>query len=144
VTAALPAPFDPADWEAEPGVNVTRTMGWQRGGHSSGTAEVLWDAGEEWSFPGAGGRVVHGGLVSAVLDNAMASASYTVTGPGAPHLTADLTVHLMRPARPGPLVATGTVLRRTRGAVFTEGTLTDAAGTVLAVGRAVQVPLQPR
>ena len=116
-------------------------MGWQRGEFSDGHATVLWEPGDEHSFPAAGGtRIVHGGLQAAVLDAAMASACYTVTGGAPPWVTATLSAELLRAARPGPLVATGVVVRRTRAVVFCSGTLADADGTVLATATATQVP----
>lgn len=131
-------PYDPSSWEDVDGPHVWRTMGWQRGPFSSGEATVRWDASEDHAFPGPGGPVVHGGLVSAVLDCAMASAAATL---GGPYLTATLQVDLVRAARPGPLTAHGSVVRRTRAVVFCQGELRDAGGTLLASGRATQVPL---
>lgn len=143
----LPAPtepgpaHDPASWESfDTGPHVWRTQGWQRGPFAAGSASVLWEPGDEASFPSGDGRLVHGGLQAAVLDAALASACFTVTGPEQRWVTATLSVDLVRAARPGPLTATGTVVRRTRAVVFCAGTLVDAGGRLLATARATQVP----
>lgn len=138
--------FDPADWErgSSPGGHVWWTLGWRRGDVGPGWAEVLWDAGEEHAFPtdrggGVQTRVVHGGLLSALMDVAMASAAWTVTGPGRPFLTADLRAEFHRAASPGLLTATGRVERLARSAVFCSVEVLDPDGRRVARGSATQV-----
>lgn len=134
-------PHDPRAWEAgaAPGPHVARTLGWTVTAWSAGRATVGWDAAPGYAFPAPGGPVVHGGLLAALLDNAMAAAAWTLSGPDAPFLTADLHVQLVRPARPGPLAAEAEVVRAGRTVAFCTGRVTDPAGRVLAVGSASQV-----
>lgn len=134
-------PHDPSDWErASPhGPHVVRTLGWRVVAFDAGTTTVAWEAGEEHSFPGPGGPVVHGGLLAALLDNALASAAYTLTGPAAVYLTADLHVQMLRSARPGLLTARAEVVRSGRTAAFCTGRITDAADRLLATATATQV-----
>jgi uncharacterized protein (TIGR00369 family) len=125
-------------------VNVWQTLGFQEIGRGPGTASVGWTATEEYCFPSGSGPVVQGGLVTAVLDAAMGGACWTVLGDDdqpAAFLTADLRVEFLRAARPGPLRAVGTVVRRTRRVVFCAADLLDADGLVLATSRATQVVL---
>lgn len=138
------SPFDPAEWAAPPGPHVARTLGWTVTDHAAGRAAVTWTAGPEHGFPAPDGTaVVHGGLLAALLDNAMAAAAWTLTGPDAPFLTADLHVQLLRPARPGPLTATGEVVRSGRTTAACSGRLVDGAGVLLAVASATQVRTPP-
>src|SRR5438552_16778154 len=55
--------------------------------------------------------LVHGGILATLVDIAMGLAIRTVVGPSRRHVTIDLGVHYLRPARPGRLDAAGTVLR---------------------------------
>lgn len=135
---------DPAEWEAGsvPGAHVWWTLGWRRGRFGRGWAEVLWDAGVQHAFPGpggAGGPVVHGGLLTALMDVAMASAAWTVTGPGQPFLTADLRAEFHRAGPVGLLTATGRVERSGRSVVFCSVDVVDPGGERVALGSAVQV-----
>ena len=100
-----------------------------------------WDAPEEYCFPTGAGPVVQGGLVTALLDSAMGGACWSVLDGDETFLTADLRVEFLRPARPGRLAATGTVVRRTRRVVFCAAELLDAEGTLLAAARCTQVVL---
>ncbi len=138
--------FDPAAWEAAApaGPHVARTLGWTVTDWSAGRAAVTWTAGPEHGFPAPDGTVVvHGGLLAALLDNAMAAAAWTLTGPGAPFLTADLHVQLLRPARPGRLSAAGEVVRSGRTTAACHGRLTDDRGALLAAASATQVRTPP-
>ena len=138
-----PAPFDPAQWEAAApaGPHVARTLGWTAGTHTAGQATVTWDATADHAFPGpTGAAILHGGLLAALLDNAMAAAAWTLTGPAAPFLTADIQVQLVRAGRPGRITADATVTRRTRAAIFCTARATDPDGQLIAVAQGVQVP----
>lgn len=56
-------------------------------------------------------------------------------------LTADLRVEFLRPSRPGRLVASGTVIRRTRQVVFCAADLHDSDGVLLASSRCTRAVL---
>lgn len=120
---------------------IWRTLGYRRVGWSEGSATVEWRASEDYCFPTAGGPVVQGGLVTALLDAAMGGACWTTLGAEEVFLTADLRVEFLRSTRPGLLRATGEVVRRTRRVVFCAAELVDADGTLLASSRCTQIVL---
>jgi len=123
------------------GPHVWRTLGYQRILWEPGRTAVAWDAGEDYCFPSAGGPIVQGGLVTALLDAAMGGATWTVLDTDQAFLTADLRVEFLRSARPGRLTAVCAVVRRTRRVVFAQAELFDAANVMLATGRCTQVVL---
>ena len=74
--------------------------------------------------------IVHGGVVSTVLDEAMSKA---VAAAGLPALTAELRVRLRRHVAPRCTVwVRGWIMSQTGRLIKTEATLTDAEGTELA------------
>ncbi len=123
------------------GTHIWTTLGYQRLAWSFGSTTIGWDAPQDYCFPSAGGPVVQGGLVTALLDAAMGGACWTVLDPEQAFLTADLRVEFLRPTRPGQLSATGSVVRRTRRVVFCSADLFDADGVLLATSRCTQVVL---
>jgi uncharacterized protein (TIGR00369 family) len=123
------------------GTHIWTTLGYQRLAWSFGTTTIGWDAPRDYCFPSAGGPVVQGGLVTALLDAAMGGACWSVLDADQAFLTADLRVEFLRPTRPGQLTSTGTVVRRTRRVVFCAAELFDAEGTLLATSRCTQVVL---
>jgi uncharacterized protein (TIGR00369 family) len=75
--------------------------------------------------------LVHGGILATLADIAMGLAVRTVVGPTRRHVTIDLHVHYLRPARPGRLDALGSVVRVGTHVGFAEGSVMDAAGRLL-------------
>ena len=63
---------------------------------------------------------------------------------GVGQTTLDLNVTYLAAARGAEIFAEGTLLKRGRTIVFGEVRVTDAAGTLLAVGRATYMILAPR
>jgi uncharacterized protein (TIGR00369 family) len=84
---------------------------------------------------------LHGGVVSAFADVAGDYAVVTEVGAGVP--TIDLRVDYLRPARRGDLVATGRTVRTGRTVSVADVEIRDAAGTLVAVGRAVYASPRP-
>ena len=123
------------------GTHLWTTLGYRRVSWGEGSSAVAWDATPEYGFPTSSGTVIQGGLVTAVLDAAMGGACWTVLDPDQAFLTADLRVEFLRSTRPGPVSATGTVVRRTRRVVLCEASLVDAEGIALAASRCTQVVL---
>jgi uncharacterized protein (TIGR00369 family) len=121
--------------------HVWRTLGFRRRSIGDGKSIVEWDAPEDYSFPAADGRVIQGGLVTAVLDSAMGGACWSTLDDDQTFLTADLRVEFLRPTRPGLLTAHGSVVRRTRRVVFCSAELVDAQGVMTAASRCTQVVL---
>ena len=122
------------------GPHVWKTLGFRRVDVEPGHVELEWDAPAEYSFPdGAGGRIIHGGLVTRILDSAMGGACWSLLDEGEHFLTADLRAEFMRSARPGYLRAEGKVVQRTRRVAFCAAELYDADGALLASARCTQV-----
>lgn len=129
------------DGKRHVGEHVHTTLGYRRVGGSAGRATVEWDASAAYGFPTAGGTVVQGGLVTAVLDAAMGDAAWTVLREGETFLTVDLRVEFFRSTRPGPVRAEGMVVRRSSRVVFCTADLYDEAGELLAASRCTQILL---
>ena len=75
--------------------------------------------------------LVHGGILATLVDIAMGLAVRSVVGPTRRHVTIDLSVHYLRPARPGRLEAVGSVVRIGTQVGFAEGSVMDATGRLL-------------
>jgi uncharacterized protein (TIGR00369 family) len=74
---------------------------------------------------------VHGGIISAILDEVMVWAPWSVTGKL--FFTAEITVRFSKPLKTGAkATATGRIVRSTGRLHFTEGELKGADGTVYA------------
>lgn len=127
--------------EADEPRHVWRTLGYRRLAWSRGSTTIAWTARSDYCFPSSGGPIVQGGLVTALLDAAMGGACWTVLDADQAFLTADLRVEFLRAARPGELSATGTVVRRTRRAVFCAADLRDDSRQLLATSRSTQIVL---
>ena len=138
---AQQARFKRFDDEVRSGKHLWTTLGYRRLGWGEGTTSIAWDATEEYGFPTAGGPVIQGGLVTALLDAAMGGACWTVLDADQAFLTADLRVEFLRSTRPGTVRATGNVVRRTRRVVFCEAQLFDEHDLLLAASRCTQVVL---
>jgi len=92
---------------------------------------------EAHGFPSSRGPIVHGGAIATLADECLASVAFTVAEEGETTVTADLKVDYLRPARPGRLVARGTVRHRTRRLAFCEATVEQDGGEIVAEARAV-------
>ena len=77
---------------------------------------------------------IQGGMVAAMLDDAMALAIGLNLDWGQISPTLELKVSMLAPARPGKIYGHGWVVRRGRSIGFVAGALTDAQGTMLATG----------
>ena len=119
------------------------TLGFRRLSWEPGATVVAWDASEAYCFPSAGGPILQGGLVTAILDAAMGGACWTVLDRDQAFLTADLRVEFLRSVRPETISAHGWVVRRTRRVVFCAAELHagEAKGELLATSRGTQVVL---
>jgi uncharacterized protein (TIGR00369 family) len=95
----------------------------------------------------AAGAPVHGGVHSALVDMAVGGALSTLHGSsagGVGQATLDLNVSFLAAGAGDEIVAEGRILRRGRSIAFGEATISDAAGTLLAVGRATYMIIAPR
>jgi len=114
------------------------------------------DAGEGWvrlrvpvrdDLRNAPGAPVHGGVYSALVDTAVGGALSTLHATsegGVGQTTLDLNVSFLAGAAEGDILAEGRILKRGRSIAFGEARITDAAGRLLAVGRATYMIIAPR
>ncbi|MGO1591523.1 MAG: AMP-binding protein [Ancrocorticia sp.] len=77
--------------------------------------------------------VVHGGILSALLDTA---ACFSLTGTiGGPAPTIELSTQYLRPATPGKLIVTGRLIKPGRGVAFAEAKVHGAGQKTAAIAR---------
>lgn len=86
---------------------------------------------------------IQGGFLAAMLDDAMGPALFTTLAADQFAPTIEMKVNFLRPARPGPLIAEGRVVHRTRSLAFLEGTLATEDGDLIATATAT-ARIQPR
>lgn len=95
---------------------------------SEGSVDLSWEArADDLNLQGR----VHGGLLATLADIAMGLAVRTAVEPGRRHVTIELSVHYLRPARPGALTAEGRVVRVGRQIAFADAEVRDASGRPL-------------
>ena len=75
---------------------------------------------------------VQGGILSAMLDDTMGPAVFTMTEGKLYTATISMTVNFLAPAKPGPITGEATVMQLGKTVAFVEGRLMAADGTVLA------------
>ena len=95
----------------------------------------------------AAGAPVHGGVYSALVDTAVGGALSTLHAAaegGVGQTTLDLNVSFLAGASEGDIFAEGRILKGGRSVAFGEARITDAAGRLLAIGRATYMILAPR
>lgn len=89
--------------------------------------------------------LVHGGVACTLLDTVVGCAAHTTLPAGVGYTSIDLSVSYLRPifATTGVLRARGRVVKGGSRVIFAEGTLEDAAGTVLATATSSLLVLKP-
>jgi len=75
---------------------------------------------------------VQGGILSAMLDDTMGPAVFTMTEGKLYTATITMTVNFLSPAKPGPITGEARVTQLGRTVAFVEGRLTAEDGTLLA------------
>jgi len=75
---------------------------------------------------------VQGGILSAMLDDTMGPAVFTMTDGKLYTATITMTVNFLAPTRPGPITGEAKVTQLGKTVAFVEGRLTAADGTLLA------------
>jgi len=131
-----------ANWGDEPPAapHVWRTLGYRGLEQADGKSAIEWEASPDYCFhDGRGGFIVHGGMVTTLLDTAMGGACWSILGDEESFLTADLHVEFVRSARPGLLRAEGRVVQRNRRVAFCAADLYDVDGELLASSRCTQI-----
>jgi len=122
-----------------PSPHIWLTLGYRSIRQGEGEAVIEWDATPEYCFRAASGPIVHGGMVTTLLDTAMGGACWSMLDEEESFLTADLRVEFMRSSRPGTLRAEGRVVQRNRRVAFCAAELYDTEGTLLATSRCTQI-----
>jgi uncharacterized protein (TIGR00369 family) len=125
--------------EAPPAPHIWRTLGYRGVEQEEGRSVIEWDATPDYCFHSPGGPIVHGGMITTLLDTAMGGACWSVLAEDESFLTADLRVEFMRASTPGTLRAVGVVLQRNRRVAFCSAELYDEAGMLLASSRCTQI-----
>jgi uncharacterized protein (TIGR00369 family) len=88
----------------------------------AGTITVAFEGQPGWINPHGG---IQGGMVAALLDETMGALLTFVLFPSRRGLTLELKVNMLRLAKPGPLVAEGRVVQRSKNIAFLEAELRD-------------------
>jgi uncharacterized protein (TIGR00369 family) len=76
--------------------------------------------------------LVHGGMLAILADTACGLAIRSAMEPGRLHVTADLDIHFLAPARPGTLLGRGRAVKVGRSLAFAEASIEDDRGRLLA------------
>ena len=108
-------------------------LGWKALELEPGHVRVRYTARPEFGNPQG---AIQGGFLAAMLDDAMGPALFTLLGAEQFAPTIEIKVNFLRPARPGPIIAEGRVVHRTRSLAFLEGTLATEDGDLIATGTA--------
>lgn len=75
--------------------------------------------------------LIHGGVLATLADTAMGLAVRSAMQPGRRHVTVELGVHYLRPAKPGPLEAVGRAVRVGTQVAYAEADVLDGDGRLL-------------
>ena len=116
-------------------------LGWNLADVAPGRAVLEWEPDSDHSFAAGDGWIVHGGMVTALLDTAMGQSTWTLLSKEEVFLTADLRTEFYRVTTPGLVRATGWVVHKTKRVSFAAAELHDADGKLLASGRATNLTI---
>ena len=75
---------------------------------------------------------VHGGMLAILADTACGLSIRSAMEPGRLHVTTDLDIHYLAPARPGWLLGRGKAIKVGRSLAFAEASIEDDEGRLLA------------
>jgi len=115
-------------------------LGWRALALEPGRVRVRYTARPEFGNPQG---AIQGGFLAAMLDDAMGPALFTTLRADQFAPTIEMKVSFLRPARPGPLIAEGRVVHRTRSLAFLEGTLATEDGDLIATATATARIISP-
>ena len=76
--------------------------------------------------------LVHGGMLAILADTACGLSIRSAMEPGRLHITTDLDIHYLAPAKPGRLLGRGKAIKVGRTLAFAEASVEDAEGKLLA------------
>jgi uncharacterized protein (TIGR00369 family) len=75
---------------------------------------------------------VHGGMLAILADTACGLSIRSAMEPGRLHVTADLDIHFLAPAKPGRILGRGKAVKVGRSLAFAEASIEDDDGRLLA------------
>ncbi len=116
-------------------IPITRLLGAQPVSYDGDAARVAIDYTATPEFCNLLGTV-HGGILTAMLDNVMSFAALCGLGPGHATPSIEIKTSYIAPAKPGLIKGEGHVVRQGRTIVFIEGRLTDPDGKLLTTATA--------
>ncbi|TMF08275.1 MAG: PaaI family thioesterase [Chloroflexi bacterium] len=108
-------------------------LGWKALDLQPGRARVQYTARPDFCNPHG---AIQGGFLAAMLDDAMGPALFTTLPADQFAPTIEMKVNFVRPARPGPIIAEGTLVHKTSSIAFLEGKLTTIDGDLIATATA--------
>jgi uncharacterized protein (TIGR00369 family) len=100
---------------------------------AAGRAEIEFDGRADFAN---GFGSLQGGILTAMLDNAMTSAALAVSNMKIMVPTLEIKTSFIAPAMPGRIIGIAEVLRMGRSVAFLSGRLADAEGTLVATASA--------
>ena len=130
--------------EGTPYPGIWEHLGWTVVEVGAGHSILEWTPTEDHAFLAGDVWVVHGGMVTALLDTAMGQATWSLLNDTEVFLTSDLRTEFYRVTRPGTIRAHGKVVHKTRRVVFASADLFDEGGKLLASCRGTNQILEAR
>ena len=120
-----------AIFERFPKPPIAGLLGWRfiDADPKAGWARIGFEAKPEFLNPAG---FVQGGILSAMLDDAMGPAVLIASGGTLYTVSIGLQVSFLAPAKPGPMIGEGRVVQMGKTIAFMEASLTDKDGTVVA------------
>jgi uncharacterized protein (TIGR00369 family) len=76
--------------------------------------------------------LVHGGMLAILADTACGLSIRSAMEPGRLHVTADMDIHFLAPAKPGMLLGRGKAVKVGHSLAFAEASIEDERGRLLA------------
>lgn len=112
---------------------VAQMLGWELLEIEAGRIKVRYQAASDFLNPQGN---IQGGILASMLDDVMGPAGFTVVDEGQFVPTLEMKVSFFRPAKPGPLIAEGRLVHRSRSVAYVEGELWNEEGELIAKGSA--------
>lgn len=132
----------PRDGSPHPG--IWQHLGWSIVEVGPGHSILEWTPNENHAFRAGDVWIVHGGMVTAILDTAMGQATWSLLDDDEVFLTSDLRTEFYRPTHPGTIRAHGHIVHKTKKVTFAAAELFDAHDRLLASCRATNQTLSAR
>lgn len=118
---------------------IARLLGWHALQLEEGFVRIRFTAREEFYNPQGN---VQGGILTAMLDDTMGPAGFTLLDTTTFAPTVDLNVSFIRPARAGYLIGEGRVVHQSKRFLRLEGRLTTEDGELVATATSTAVITQ--